>query len=188
MLNGSLYGNYRTRTFADIFKSSDDFYNFYHNNGAIPETISEQSVRVLWALLYGKHGNDCIKSSDENRFKFQLISIVWQYGPTWQRKIEIQKKLRELTDAEITAGTQMIVGEGINPSTQLSDTEIEGAGVNNYSRQRYKKSPLEGYANLLGLLENDVTSEFINRFGKLFRQIAVPDAALWYEDPNIEED
>ena len=39
---------------------------------------------------------------------------------------------------------------------------------------------MEGYAQLLSLLETDVTGEFIDKFKKLFIVVTAPDYPLYY--------
>ena len=71
----SLYGNYRTRTFSEIYDSVNVFLEDYNNNG-IPVKVSEENVTTLFYLLYSKFGNSHIASSDENRFKYALFSTI----------------------------------------------------------------------------------------------------------------
>ena len=84
--NQELYGNQRNETFDDIFPSLDDFKNEY-TKCKLPLTeyfgdVSSEQVSTLYYLLYGKYGNSTIAADDETRFKYNLFSIVFQYGPT----------------------------------------------------------------------------------------------------------
>lgn len=45
----------------------------------------------------------------------------------------------------------------------------------------YKKSILEGYSDLLLLLEEDITENFLRRFKPFFISVTAPDYALLYE-------
>lgn len=187
MFNGSLYGNYRTRSFADIFDSALVFLSEYKNNGAIPVNVEDSDVNTIWGLLYAYYGNSHIKSSDENRFKYQLFSIIYQYAPTWLKKMDIQTNLRNLTEEDLRLGSATTFASGANPATEITDSQIESAGANAYTRQKTRKSKLDAYAMLYGLLEQDITQEFINRFKTLFRVVSLPDEALWYDDPDITD-
>jgi hypothetical protein len=63
--NGSsLYGNFRTRSFADIYTEIETFKEDYTTNG-IPSTLSDTNLTTLYYLLYARYGNSCIASSDE---------------------------------------------------------------------------------------------------------------------------
>lgn len=99
---GSLFGAYRQKKFTDIYSNVDDFMADYGNVG-VPTSISNETAETLFYLLYGKYGNSTIASSDITRFKYRLFSLIWQYGPTWEKKIDIQKLAREWADAEVTA-------------------------------------------------------------------------------------
>ena len=86
--NGSLYGTYRTKKFGDVWTDVEAFIKDYQNIG-IPATIpvsnptdnTAGTATTLYYLLYSRYANDVIASSDLNRFKYNLFSIIWQYGP-----------------------------------------------------------------------------------------------------------
>ena len=80
-LTNSLYGNYRTRKFTDIYDNVDDFLQDYSDNG-LPMLVDNKDMTTLFYLLYARYGNSSIASSDENQFKYKLFSLVFQYGPT----------------------------------------------------------------------------------------------------------
>ena len=74
---GSLYGSYRQKKFTDVYESVEQFLADYKDCG-IPTTISDSSAQTLFYLLYGSYGNDVVASSDINRFKYKLFSIILQ--------------------------------------------------------------------------------------------------------------
>lgn len=179
--NDSLYGNYRTNTFQEIWESADAFLDFFNNNGAYVPDISEASARTLYYLLYARYANCPIASSDENRFKFQVLSIIFQYGPTWEKRLEIQTSLRALNLNDIQEGTLAVTNNALNPGNKLTKADELITNVNNQSRTNYKKSKLDAYTQLYAVLETDVTEEFLEKFKKLFIIFAMPSEALWYE-------
>ena len=188
--DGTLYGSYRTKKFGDVWSTPNDFIKDYLGNGVpatIPTDISngadQGSVINLYFLLYARYGNDVIASSDLQRFKMSLFSIIWQYGPNWAKNLEIQSKLRKLTDAEITQGSVQIYNQADNPSTDPStDTSEFLQYVKTQNTSINKKGKLEGYALLDSLLKRDVTQEFLNRFKPLFKTVVEPEELLLYED------
>lgn len=178
--SGSLYGSYRQKKFTDVYESVEDFLADYKDCG-IPTTITDNSVQTLFYLLYGTYGNDVVASSDINRFKYKLFSIVFQYAPNWEKQLEIQSKLRGLTEDDIRLGSRQIYNTAQNPSTEPStDTTDELQYINNQNVTKNQRGVLEGYATLLSLLRTDVTQEFLNRFRKLFLTIVQPEEPLLY--------
>lgn len=148
---GSLYGNYRQYKFTDVYDNADDFVADYKDNG-FPTTIKDDSANVLFYLLYSRYGNNTIASSDLTRFKYKMFGTVWQYGPTWEKKLDIQKMLREYTEEQILAGegytsesdntvtsttsgqkssTLDKTGSGNKTSTTDSETNTTTSGTNN---------------------------------------------------------
>ena len=176
----SEYGNYRTKKFTDFYPIAQDFVNDYHLCG-IPSTITDDSATTLFYLLYARYGNSHIINSDENQFKYKMFSIIFQYGPTWEKRLDIQNKLRNLTEDELMRGTKAIYNTANNPGTEPSTGSLEELPyINNQNTTGYKKSKMDAYANLLSLLDTDVTEDFIKKFGKLFITILEPREPLWY--------
>ena len=180
--NGSsLYGNFRTRTFVEIWNNEEAFANDYNNNG-IPVSISAVSLKTLFYLLYARYGNSNIASSDENQFKYKVFSTIFMYAPAWEKRLDIQKKLRELSDEEIMKGSTAIYNSALNPSTAPSTAALEELPyINQQNATKYKKAKMDAYATLYALIKTDVTEELIGKFKKLFITIVEPDRALWYK-------
>lgn len=188
--DGTLYGSYRTKKFGDVWSTPNDFLVDYRGIG-VPTTIpsdvqngaDQGTMYNLYYLLYSRYGNDVIASSDLQRFKMRLFTIVWQYGPNWAKNLEIQSKLRKLTDEEITQGSVQIYNQADNPSTDPStDTSEFLQYIKAQNTSINKKGKLEGYALLDSLLKRDVTQEFLNRFKPLFKTVVEPEEILLYED------
>lgn len=181
----TLYGNYRTRTFTDIFPDEADFLLENQNNPL--HVMSQDDARVIYYLLYARYGNNSIASSDENRFIYQLFSIIFQYGPTWAKRLEIQKKIREIPDEELIIGSKAIHNHSFNPDSGPSTATLEELlTIDAQNTTTYKKSKMEGYSLLSVLLETDVSAEFLDKFKRLFITVVEPQEPLWYEmDENI---
>lgn len=178
--NKTYYGSYRTRTFADIFPSVTDFLTAY-NGEQIPAKLSDETATTLYYLLYARYGNSHIAYDDENQFRYALLSTIFMYGPAWEKRLEIQDNLRGLTEAELLQGSKAIYNHAYNPSTQPSTGTLEEINyINDQNTTNYKKSKISAYADLLALLETDVTESFIYHFKKLFITIVAPDYPLLY--------
>lgn len=176
--NGSsLYGNFRTRTFSQIYNNVEAFKEDYNNNG-IPTTISDVSITTLYYLLYARFGNSSIASSDETQFKYKVFSIIFSYAPSWEKRLEIQNALRNLTEEEILKGSTAIYNSAMNPSTVPSTDELDY--INSQNTTKYKKSKMDAYASLYGLIETDVTERLLSEFKKLFIKVVEPNIPLWY--------
>lgn len=179
--NGSsLYGNFRTRTFTDIYSDFESFKTDYIGCD-IPTTIDDTALKTLYYLLYARYGNSNIASSDEIQFKYKVFSTIFMYGPAWQKRLDIQKKLIGLGDDEILVGATAIYNSAYNPETAPSTQATEELNyINQQNVTKYKKSKLEAYAVLEELIKTDVTEQFIGKFKKLFITIVEPELPLWY--------
>ena len=173
------YG-FRTKDFNDIFPNVDAF-NAAYGESEFPMDLTNEEVSLIYYLLYSRYGNSTICSNDENRFIYNLFSIIWQYAPTWKKKLKIQERLRELEEDDLLKGSKAIYNHSYNPGTEPSTATLEElTTINEQNTTNYKKSVLEGYSNLLMLLETDVTEDFLRRFKYLFISIAVPGNPLVY--------
>ena len=191
--SGSLYGTYRTQKFSDTWTNAQAFIEDYQNIG-IPTTLpitasdnTEASATILFYLLYARYGNETWASPDPERRKYDLFAIIWQYAPTWQKDLEIQRKLRSLSDDELQSGSFQVSNVADNPSTDpATDSSELLKFVKAQQTNRFKKGKLEAYAILDSMLKKDVTSDFLNKFKKLFKVIVEPEELLLYE--NIQEE
>ena len=91
MSNVEMIPQYDTKLFNEIWEDADSFLEDYNNVG-IPTTISTQSATTLYYLLYAKYANNPLANYDENQFKYKVFSLIYSYGPTWEKKLSIQFK------------------------------------------------------------------------------------------------
>ena len=187
MWNKSLYGNYRQVKFTDVWQTAESFVSDYKNNG-IETTISDKTATTLYYLLYSRYGNSVLASSDTNRFKYDVWATIFSYGPTWEKRLEIQDKLRNLTDDELFTGATQIYNHAYNPGTAPSTNTLdELTAINEQNTSKNKKGKMDAYAMLIALLETDVTESFLDKFKKLFITVVQPELPLWYAT-NIVDD
>lgn len=184
-------GNYYNRTFSDIFPDVSTFREDYTTSGLYDPDNAIEKINILYYLLYSYYGNSVIASYDENRFRYNLFSIIFQYGPAWEMKLKAQKKLRDLVEneEELIAGSKSISNHSYNPSTDPSmDAFTPLTTINDQNANKWVKSKLEGYASLMEVIKNDVSEEFLARFKKLFLVIVEPNDPLWYDTTPEEEE
>ena len=181
-------------TCYQIFPTQDTFVNEWKasplskwtENGATKYALTDENIIVLYHLLYSRYANSAICGDNVVRVKYDIYSIILNYGPTWQKELEIQRKLLGLSLEELQQGSIAISNHASNPETA---PKVDSDGLLTYidaqSAQIYKKSPIDAYANLLALLNDDVTEKFIKRFKVLFTKF--PTKACVYSSPDYME-
>ena len=102
---------YDTNLFCEIWDSSDSFLADYNNTGAeftnqVPTTISQENALMTYLLLFSRYGNNPIANYDVTQFKNKIFTIIWQYGPAWEKRLKMQEDIRGLTLQDITPGTK----------------------------------------------------------------------------------
>lgn len=166
---------YSTVKFTDIWDKEDDFEVDFENS-PMANSISIPNVTLLYYLLYARYGNNPIANWDTNQWKYKIFSIIFQYGPTWEKRLEIQQKLRGLSDDDLLVGSKAIYNHAYNPSVSPSTSSLtELDYINDQNTTNFKRSKLDAYTILLELLETDVTEEFISKFKVCFKQFVRPE-------------
>lgn len=194
------FGNFRTKYFSQIFDNATDFVNEYKANG-IPATISDENCTTLFYLLYSRYGNSTIANADENQFKYRVWSTIYMYGPAWEKRLDVQDKLRGMSEEDLLAGSRSIYNQSAGTSQPIftldsnnqivnegTDSDTELPTINNQNVNKFRKGKVEAYGMLLALLETDVTEEFLDKFKSLFLTIVQPYSPLWYATPIAEEE
>ena len=182
-------GNYRTRKFTDIYPNLEAFQTSFEACqiplGQFATDKTDKALTTLYYLLYARYGNSHIASSDEKQFEYKLWSIVFQYGPAWNKKLDIQSQIRNLTTEQLERGTQAIYNTANNPEVEPSTAALaELPYISAQNTTNYKKSKIDALADQWRMLTNDVTSEFLNKFKKLFIVIVQAEAPMYF----IEEE
>lgn len=185
----SLYGSYRSNKFSDIFENAEVFKDDYLSSGicimanSLKQPLDNDFIVAQYYLLSARYANSIVASSDPQRFKENLFSLIWQYGLPWKSKIEIQDKLRNLSEAELLQGNMSINNSAQNPSTEPSTSDdLELSFINAQTVSKNKKSKLAAYATLYELIKTDVTELYLSKFKKLFLTVVEPEEPLLYEE------
>lgn len=178
-----------TKTFVDIYDNVTTFKNDYTAMTAFQSTeLTNTVIEQIYYMLYARYGNNPITNLDENQFKYKLFMTIWQYAPTWLKRVNIQKALRGLGNdpddlSDIIAGAKVIYNQAANPETEPSTLELEEINyINTQNTTNYKKSKMDAYTQLWTILVSDVTEEFINRFRFLFKKSVSPFTKLYVEE------
>lgn len=95
-----MFPQYDTKLMTEVWSQASEFLTDYQNAG-IPTTISNQNATTLYYLLYARYGNTPIANYDENQWKYKMFSIIFQYGPTWEKRLNIQDTLRGLQISDL---------------------------------------------------------------------------------------
>ena len=187
MSNFEMLPQYSTVTFTDVWDSYEDFASDL-GNSPFNGCITNDNEEILFYLLYGRYGNNPIANRDISQWKYKMFSVIFQYGPTWEKRMSIQSELRGLTGDDLLKGSRAIYNHAFNPSTTPSTSSLdELTYINDQNTTNYKKSKMDAYEQLMALLEVDVTEEFLNKFKKCFKVFVAPEEPLLYVTEDQED-
>lgn len=174
--------------FSQVWGTDDTAFYNEANDAKVPLLVDETTTKTIFWLLMAEFANSTIANADLNQFKYRLFAIIYRYAPTWAKRMEIQKKIRELTDEDIMRGAKQIVNKAEHPGAEPSTASLEELmQIQEQTAVMTKRDKLSAYNNLAALLETDVTAAFIDRFRPLFKKIVAPEHPVLYEN-EIEED
>ena len=195
-MSNSMIPQYSTEKFTDVWDEASDFVSDYKSSGLYitNNKISDDSATTLYYLLYARYGNSPLANRDVNQFKYKVFSVIFQYGPTWEKELDIQAKIRAISDnpeadVNIYQGSKAIHNQALNPQTAPSTASLEELEyINQQNTTNYKKSPLEGYAMLAELLRDDLTKRFVDRFNICFKKFVSNERPILFVTEEDTED
>lgn len=166
----------QTITFSQVWDEYSKFKTDF-DDSPFTDIITDDNLEILYYLLYAKFGNSFITNLDKNQWKFKVFSTIWKYGPAWEKKLEIQAKLKELNinSEDFLQGAKAIYNHAYNPETSPSTTSPEILTyINEQNTTNYVKSEMDALTQLWSLIATDVTESFLERFAPLFKKIWNP--------------
>lgn len=171
--------------FTDVWEEVDDFKSDLAES-PFADVITSDNQDILYYLLYAKYGNSSIANDDLNQFKYRVFSIMFQYGPSWEKRLDVQAKLRALQESDLLKGSRAIYNHALNPDTAPTTEELNYVSEQNTTK--YTKSKMDAYGQLWDLLRADVTGEFINKFKVCFAQFVFCADPIYVSETEEEED
>ena len=172
----------RSRRFGEVWNNADDFYTSYTTCGITP-TISQTNCKQLFYLLYARFASSHFANENEVQAQLKIFSTIFKYGPTWEKKLEIQASLRALDLADLREGSKQITNHANNPNTAPSTTALtELEYIDEQHAVNYQKNKVDAYATLWNMLATDVTEEFLSRFTKIFTFITDEENKYLFEE------
>lgn len=176
-------------TFCDVWNSAAKFVNDC-KNADITLKIRDNSCTDLYYLLYARYGNNPIANFDLNQFKYKVYTTIFKYGGEWQRKLEIQDTLRELSEDDIMKAEEGVYNHANNPSVAPSTGRTEELPyVDDQTVQKRKRSKIDAYQFLWAALDSDVTDDFLKKFEPCFAKFVDRNVeAVYCSDDEDEQD
>lgn len=172
--------------FNNVFPDADTFLQNYKNYEAAIDNLNaveDKYVVVTWQLISSKFGNTPIRSEDESQFKLSVFSVMFSEAPSFVTRLNVQAKVRNLTDAELIEGETSIANAARNPATAPGTQSMnELPYIDNQNVTKQKRSKLQAYALQLGLLENDLSETYVRKFEPLFARVILPAEYIYPEE------
>lgn len=169
---------FNTKLFSQIWQDATEFKEDYLNYETAIDNLNKvdnKYVILTWQLIASKFGSTPIRSDSPEQFKLAVFSIMASEAPTWARRLELQKSVRDLTEADLIAGDSTIANRAENPdSAPTTQTMDELTYINVQTTSKQKRSKVHAYALLDSLLQNDLCETYVHRFNSLFKRVYVP--------------
>lgn len=185
-----MFPKYETELFCDIYDNAEDFVTDYKASGLYDDNnkITDDNASLLFYLLFAQYANNPIANYDINQFKYKLWSIIFKYGPSWEKRLDIQHTLRNLSESEIMTGASAINAHAYAMGDDQIAADTDPTKIDQKSSTKYTKSKVDAYSQLWDLLRADVTNEFIGKFKVCFKQFVIPEHPTIYETELIDDE
>lgn len=196
-MSSQMLPQYSTILFTQVWDNATEFVADYKLSGLYDATdashlnnsISDANANLLFYLLYARYGNSPLANRDVTQFKYKMFSVIFQYGPNWEKELNVQYIIRGLSEDQLREGAEAIHNQAQNPSSAPAMNAYDPLNyINAQNATKYKKSKPEAYALLLGLLKKDVTEEFLKRFNICFKKFVSSEQPLIYVSEVDEDD
>ena len=189
------YSKCNRPTFSELFEDFNTWYTAYQEyqeevgSAAFDSILNEAFLKSVYYGLYERYAGSTILTTDNKRFTMRMFGIIRDFGPEYAKKLDIQKKLRNLTEEQIKLGSKAIYNNAQNPNSEPSTDSLEELPyINGQNTTSYKKSPIDAYSNLWMMLDSRLVTEFFDRFNPLFSKVLTHKPTLYYTEIQEEED
>lgn len=107
---------YKDLEFTDVWNNVDDFVKDYKDADGGLNVLPDEAVKLTFYLLFANYGSSHINTTFLTQWKYKVFSKMFSLGPTWYRRLEVQKMLRELdlNDPELFKTAKSIYNNASN--------------------------------------------------------------------------
>ena len=170
-----LVPEYSRMLFRQVWPTRDQFVSEYSASSFnLPELDDKKNL--IYDLLYASFANTPIVNDDVNYFKSRIFMTVFEYGPTWKKRLEVQQTLRGMSEEELRIGGRNVSNYAVNPNSAPATSSLDELNfVQQQTARGHKLSKAQAYATLLNLLEEDVTKFFVYQFVPCFSRFLKPE-------------
>ena len=183
---------YNKLTFLEVWPNVESFLldcgNILEETMLLPTgPITRQGKFTLYWLLVARYGNNPIVNNDVTQWKMKIFAIMFAYMPAWEKKIQIQKTLSELTETDLLVGAKQIYNHALNPSTAPKTTDLDELNyINDQNVAIHKKAKMEAYSILWELIHTNHTEEFLTRFKDCFSKfVGIIPVPFYIDDIDV---
>lgn len=182
-----MFPQYSTKLMGEIFPDERSFVDGWKSCGLYRSGyVTDDRIALTYHLLSAAYGNNPIANLDENQFRLKVYSTVFKFAPSWEKRLDIQEKVRALTDDELADGGKSISNHATNPSIEPSTATLEELDyIDDQSTSSNRRSKLDGFAMQWSILETDVTEAYVDRFRHCFKTMVMPERPTLYATEDL---
>lgn len=181
-----MYPIYDRKLFSDVYPDANKFLQDYKNYESSIDNLNkveDKYVTLTWQLVASRFANTPIRSQSEEQFKLSVFGIMFSEAPTFVKRLDIQAKVRNLSDAELMEGETAIANAARNPATAPGTQSMDELPyIDNQNVTKQKRSKLQAYALQLSLLESDLSEPYVRKFEPLFARVIVDAEYIYPEE------
>lgn len=163
------------KTFLNVYPTVDDFLSEYQKNHFVIEGVSNQELTDVYYSLMSEY----MESEFKYRYSIDMIHLALfrtlrdQY-PAYKKRLEIQKKIFDLTMEDILSGG-IFINSGMDntDSNNIDPLNTELPYTRTKSLQKRQYSQIDALGRNYASIISGLTADFIESFRDLFIRFIV---------------
>lgn len=175
--------SYATPKFSDLWQSALEFTEDMHplmTEGFDTELTAAQCNRLFYELS-ARYTDGHIRYTNIMQFKLKLGALLSTYGPLYFQQLALIKDASSRTIEDyLRDGKVLTAVADNNNSMPAVGSENELPYTNAQSVTNSTRAIDVALSVKRGLLRDEVSNAFYNRFKELFISILIPQTPLWF--------
>lgn len=182
-----------TSTPEDLWQTTDMFYNDFMASpfsGDVDNNLYNRADldKVFWHLM-SKYDESHYSYKSDDKCKLKTFHVIHQYLPTYLKRIELQERIRNMTDQDLFDSGKQVVKSANTPDVEEDMNSLSTPQyTDNIQVQNRQSAKLLAIQQQYGSILDNVWDEFIDKFAFLFKKFMfIPYDYIYINEEGDEE-
>ncbi len=163
------YDTLQSDKFIDLYPTFDIFLADWRDNLFFDESIAEDELKLVYAMLVAKYADRYFNTIDPVRNSLRTMEIIKHYYPNLVKRLALLKQIQDAQVEELINSTNIRnFAQGDENDEDFNDKQ---SGIQHLTSQNitFSKNPLiQGLLAKYNAVVDGLHDDFINRFQNIF--------------------